>query len=624
MQLEIRLLGSVEVSVDGQVVTPGAGKRRAVLAGLALMANRAVSLNRLAEMVWSDIPPASAVANLRSHAAGLRRVLGQRLVARPNAYELQLAPHELDVLEFHRLTGEGRNHLAAEPVGAIPALTAALACWRGAAGDGLPRGTALDNYWASLDEQRLQVFEELAEARLAAGKHGDLLSELRGHLAAHPLRERAWAHLMLALYRCGDLPAALTVYRKARAALNEQLGIEPGEELTALHRAILDRAPEVSYSQRSATAVTPQRPAPAVETRPAGALGWTVPRELPPDWVTLVGRTAETADVVATVTAATPAVIVVTGPPGSGKTALAVRAAHTVAPEFPEGQVFVDLGYQASVTPGEVLARVLRALGVASAQVPDGVDERTGWFRSLVAGRRVLLVVDGVTRADQVRPLLPAGTGPALIVAGQRRLGGLDGVRRLALSPLGPASARDLLAALAGADRLAEDPTATNELVRICAGSALALRIAGARLTRGPGMSVATLVGELADGQGRLDLLTHDDQSVRASLAAGLAVVRSEDDMAALLLHLLGAFPETTPTGVVDRAAAQLGVTTQRVRQALHDLVDAHLVYWDAPRGYRLPALVREYIAELDAAQPVPANPPVNRKPPLTLLSEPA
>lgn len=226
MQLQIRLLGTVELSVDGRIVTLGAAKRRAVLAGLALEANRPVSLSRLGHMAWAGLSPASAVANLRSHIAVLRRAVGDRIVARPGAYELRLAADELDVTEFLRLLGEGRSGLAADdPATAISQLTAALALWRGAAGGGLPRGTALDSTWASLDEQRLQVFEELAQARLTAGEHAELLAGLRQHVAAHPLRERAWAQLMLALYRSGDDSAALSAYREARITLDEQLGI---------------------------------------------------------------------------------------------------------------------------------------------------------------------------------------------------------------------------------------------------------------------------------------------------------------------------------------------------------------------------------------------------------------
>ncbi|MFR9780493.1 BTAD domain-containing putative transcriptional regulator [Micromonospora sp. MS34] len=595
MELQVRLLGTVELCVDGQVVTPGAAKRRTVLAGLAIEANHSVTLPRLAQMVWSDHPPASAVANLRTHAAGLRRTLGDRLVARPQAYELRLAPHELDVTEFQRLAGEGRALLAsAEPASAVGALTAALARWRGPSGDGLPRGTSLDNRWASLDEQRLQVFEELAEARLAAGEHGQLLSELRGHLAAYPLRERAWGQLMLALYRCGDVPAALTVYRDARAVLGEQLGIEPGEELANLHRAMLDRVPELSYPPPPATPVVSEPvPPPALEGRPV--VGWAVPRELPADPVTYVGRARETAEVAATVTGGAPAAVVVTGAAGSGKTTLAVRAAHAVSAEFPDGQVFVDLGYRTSVKAGEVLARVLRALGVPAADVPDDTDERAGWFRSLVAGRRLLLVVDGVTRAAQVRPLLPAGPGPALIAVTQRHLGSLDGVRRVSLRPVGVARARDLLAAFAGPERLAAEPAATAELVRLCAGSVLALRIAGAQLGRRPDTPVSTLVAELGDGRGRLDLLAYEDLSVRASLATGVAAVRSDDEVAGRLFELLAAQPDTP----VERAATQLGVSPQRVHRALDDLVDAHLAQRDGHGDYRLPALVRDYAAEL-------------------------
>ncbi|MFG1891026.1 BTAD domain-containing putative transcriptional regulator [Micromonospora sp. NPDC049051] len=614
MKLQIRLLGSVELCVDGQSVTPGAAKRRAVLAGLALEANRPVSLSRLAAMVWPDVPPASAAANLRSHAAALRRVLGDRLVARPNAYELRLSPDELDVTEFHRLAGEGRALLAtANPASAVGTLTAALAQWRGVSGDGLPRGTALDNRWASLDEQRLQVFEELAEARLAAGEHGHLLPELRGHVAAHPLRERAWAQLMLALYRCGDVPAALTVYRDARRTLDEQLGIEPGEELAALHRAMLDRAPALAYTPPPAPVTTAPAPVapPAPDaagvapppSRPAGGACWAVPRELPAGVVTFVGRKRETDEITTALRAPTPATVVVTGAFGSGKTALAVRAAHVVAADFPDGQVYVDLNTRNPAAPGEVLARVLRAIGVHPADVPANTDERAGWYRSLVAGRRLLLVVDGVTRAAQVRPLLPAGPGPGLVVVAQRRLGSLDGVRRVTLRPLAAGDARDLLAALAGPERLAVDPAATGELVRLCAGSVLALRVAGTRLAARRRMSVGALVGQLADGRERLDLLDYEDLSVRTSLDTVVAAVRADDDVAGRILALLGAAPDALRQP--ERVARQLGISAARLHRTLDDLADAHLLqaHRNEPGGHLLPALVREYAAEL-AAEP--------------------
>lgn len=616
MQLDIRLLGPVELRVGGRRVAPGPGKRRAVLAGLALAANRSVSLDRLAAMVWSDVPPPSATANLRSHAAALRRMVGDRLVTRPNAYELRMQPDELDVTEFHRLAENGRTALVrGYALDAVPALDAALALWRGAAGEGLPTGTTLDNRWASLEEQRLQVFEVLTDARLAVGRHAELLPGLREHLAAYPLRERAWGQLMLALYRCGEVPAALAAYRDARARLDQHLGIEPGEELAALHRAILERAPDVSYTRPPPVIAAPSTadPAPAAET------GRTVPRELPPDLVTFVGRTREAGEVSTGATGRAPAVVVVTGPPGSGKTGLAVHAAHAVAGEFTDGQIFVDVAYRASVTPAELLARVLRALGVAPGDMPDSADERAGRLRSLTAGRRLLLVLDGVTGAAQVRPLLPASPGPALIAVARRALGNLDGVRRVALSPLAEPGARELLAALAGPERLAADPGATAELIGLCAGSVLALRVAGSRLATWPGMPVAALVGELTAGGSTLDLLSYDDLSVRASLAAAVAVVASEDEVAGRLFELLAACPEAP--AAVDRAAAQLGESTERIRRAMEGLVDAHLVARDGAARYRLPALVRDYAAELSTVPSGPASRLVRGNPFLTLSS---
>ncbi|MGY4899303.1 BTAD domain-containing putative transcriptional regulator [Micromonospora aurantiaca (nom. illeg.)] len=616
MQLDIRLLGPVELRVGGRRVAPGPGKRRAVLAGLALAANRSVSLDRLAAMVWSDVPPPSATANLRSHLAALRRMVGDRLVTRPNGYELRMQPDELDVTEFHRLAENGRTALVrGYALDAVPALDAALALWRGAAGEGLPTGTTLDNRWASLEEQRLQVFEVLTDARLAVGRHAELLPGLREHLAAYPLRERAWGQLMLALYRCGEVPAALAAYRDARARLDQHLGIEPGEELAALHRAILERAPDVSYTRPPPVIAAPSTadPAPAAET------GRTVPRELPPDLVTFVGRTREAGEVSTGATGRAPAVVVVTGPPGSGKTGLAVHAAHAVAGEFTDGQIFVDVAYRASVTPAELLARVLRALGVAPGDMPDSADERAGRLRSLTAGRRLLLVLDGVTGAAQVRPLLPASPGPALIAVARRALGNLDGVRRVALSPLAEPGARELLAALAGPERLASDPGATAELIGLCAGSVLALRVAGSRLATWPGMPVAALVGELTAGGSTLDLLSYDDLSVRASLAAAVAGVASEDEVAGRLFELLAACPEAP--AAVDRAAAELGESTERIRRAMEGLVDAHLVARDGAARYRLPALVRDYAAELSTVPSGPASRLVRGNPFLTLSS---
>ncbi|WIM97630.1 AfsR/SARP family transcriptional regulator [Actinoplanes oblitus] len=412
MSIEVRLLGPVELRGESGPARPGPAKQRAVLAVLALDANRPVPLNRFTELLWAGRPPASAVANIRNHIAALRRTVGGRIVSQHGAYQLNLAPHELDVTEFHRLAERGRAALAAgDPARAEPDLAAALRRWRGPAGQGLPRGAALDVLLAGLETARLRVVEDLAEARLRLGYTGELVPGLRDHLTAHPLRERAWSQLMLALYRAGDLGAALTAYRQAQAILHAQLGVDPGGELAGLHVAMLERAAWLEAPAR--------RPAPG--PRPAGV---EVPRELPPDPVFLTGHTAELAAVLAAARPGpeelAPAAVVVHGPSGAGKTALVTRAGHRLADAFPDGQVFAVAGPE--IAAADLLARVLRALGVPATEVPAPPDERLGRYRSLLATRRVLIVVDGAADAGQIRPLIPAAPGSALLVTSRRPL----------------------------------------------------------------------------------------------------------------------------------------------------------------------------------------------------------
>jgi DNA-binding SARP family transcriptional activator len=248
MPLQLCLLGNVELYVGGHLAGLGPAKRRAMLAALALEADQPVSLTRLVEAVWVGPAPRSAVANLRTHATALRRILGDRIVAVPGGYRLHLGREQVDAYEFLRMAERGRRALGTgDALQAMLQLTAALGLWRGAnAGDGLSRGTWLDPHFAGLDEQRLRALEDLVEARLALADHRDVLPTLRQHLARHPLRERAWGQLMLALYRADDSAGALETYQSARAALRDQLGVEPGPDLTALQHAILQRDPALA------------------------------------------------------------------------------------------------------------------------------------------------------------------------------------------------------------------------------------------------------------------------------------------------------------------------------------------------------------------------------------------
>ncbi|MDT5025580.1 MAG: hypothetical protein QOE61_2006 [Micromonosporaceae bacterium] len=248
MLIELRLLGSVELYVGGHAVALGPAKRRAMLAALALERNQLVSLDRLGKAVWAGLPPRSAVANLRTHAAALRRILGDRIVAVSGGYQLRAEASEVDAYAFLQLAEEGRAALGADdPRTAARRLTVALGLWRGAAaGEGLPHGTRLDVQFEGLDEHRLKVFEDLVEARLSLAEHDKVLPALRQHVACHPLRERARGQLMLALYRSGELAAALEAYHNARTTLGDELGVEPGPELVAMHRAMLERSPALS------------------------------------------------------------------------------------------------------------------------------------------------------------------------------------------------------------------------------------------------------------------------------------------------------------------------------------------------------------------------------------------
>ncbi|MEO3748012.1 BTAD domain-containing putative transcriptional regulator [Plantactinospora sp. B5E13] len=610
MRVEVRLLGAVQLYGDGRPAALGAAKRQVMLVALALEANRSVSLGRLSEMVWAGPPPRSAIANLRSHAAALRQILGDRLVAERGGYRLRLAPGELDVDEFRRLAEAGRDALAADdPQLAVSCLTSALQLWRGRAGDGLPGGTAVEARLASLDEQRLPVVEDLVEARLRQGEHLEVVPVLRQHLHHDPLRERAWGQLMLALYRSGDAAAALGAYQEVRRVLDEQLGVAPGPELSALHRAVLDRAPSLNLT-RDRIVTTFGGP----ELR----LAVEAPRELPPDGVELVGRDAEVAELLTAVRGAgrVPTTVALSGPGGSGRSALVVRVARLTAAEFPDGQVFIDLrrhqAAAAAITPVEVVARALRALDVPAAEPFDGLDELTGRYRSVLARRRVLLVVDDAEHAAQVRPLVPAEPGCAVIVTCRGRLHTLDGVRHVSVRPLAPPEGYALLASLVGAARLDAEPEATAELVRRCAGLPLALRVAGAQLAGRPEWAVALLTEQLADERHRLDVLMYGDLSVRDSVAAGYHAVRAADELTGQVFRLLGELPSPVLPAQV---AARLDVPAFRAWRALEGLVDAQLARGEARGGYRLLPFVAEYAVELAARSGPVTQPAVVPRP---------
>lgn len=592
----------------------GPQKQRAMLATLLLSANERVSLDRLVGELW-DQPPHSAVANLRTYASGLRRLLGEldgepagadRLAANAAGYQLRVDPDELDLHRFQAAIEQGRTALArGDHAAATARFREALDLWRGRPAEDVRPGPELGARITLLEEQHLSLVEDLIQARLALGEHASVTGRLRLLITAHPYRERLRHQLMLALYRSGDAPAALTAYAETRAVFADQLGLEPGTELTRLHQAILRRAPELSTPDTAAEPVDPQ-PAPTPGNPPGPA---EPPRQLPPDPAAFVGRVDELHAIERTCTAADgsrtgPAVVVLHGPGGMGKTTLAVRAAHRLAGRYPDGQLYLELQGGAPGMPGveplSALGRMLRALGVPARDVPLELAEAAARFRSETATRRLLIVLDGAAGAQQIRPLLPAGPDCAVLVTSRRPASTLDAVR-LRLDRLSDAEARQLLDTLCGDGRGAADPAAADRLAMLCDGHPLALRIAGARLAARPDWPVAVLADRLDNERGRLDELRADDLAIRSSFwntyRQLLDSADPDDRTAAAAFRSLSLL--RVPEIPAPLAAVTIGVPERRALTLLDRLTETHLLEAVGPTRFRFHDLLRLYGAEL-------------------------
>ncbi|MET8848217.1 BTAD domain-containing putative transcriptional regulator [Amycolatopsis sp. NPDC004625] len=545
-------------------------RQRTLLAVLLLNAGRPVPADVLVEALWPAGPPKSATSNLHTYLSRLReRIDGLRVEHGPLGYRLRVEPAELDLLGFRAAVAEGRQ--AADPVAAAGHYRRALALWRGPvlAGLHVPR-LAADV--ARLESERLAVFEDCVDAELAAGRHGELTGELQAMITEHPLRERPAAQLMTALHRAGQQGSALEVYRRLRTTLIEELGVEPGAEVRRVHAAVLRGEDPV-----------PRLPPPV----------WPV-CQLPPDIGDFTGRDAELAELTTVLGAGGGVpVAVLSGEPGAGKSTLAVRAAHALRRQFPDGQLYVPL---AGRDIGEVLADLLRALGVPGPAVPDDVLARAAVFRGRLSDRRVLVVLDDAADPGQVRTLLPGTPGCAVLVTSRRRLSGLAGAHRLALGPLSGADAAELLDRLAGA-RVARERADAERIITACARSPLALRIAGSRLAIRPHLRLGELADRLEDEVRRLDELTVSDLAVRSSIALSYEGLRPPARRAFRLLGRcrLADLPAWAVTTLVADPDAD---------EAVEELVEASLLEARGPDAtgegrYRMHDLVRLYAAEL-------------------------
>ena len=603
--MRVRLLGPLDVVVGGAVRPVPGLRRKAILAVLSLHAGEVVSTDRLADIVWDGCPPSTPVNTLQSHVSHLRTVLGRKaaILARPPGYVLDAGDEGTDVRLAGRLLRQAS--LAPGPADAsdpsrIRELREALALWRGRPLADLAGIPWLEDQAHRLDLLREQIRHALAEARLAAGEHAQLLPDLDQMAADHPLDERIHGQLMLALYRSGRQADALAAYRRLRITLNEQLGIDPGQALRDLETAILRQ--DVSLSLDPPTAV-------AVASRPPGTGAAPVPAQLPPAPAGFAGRDAALAGLDAMLpaadretTGAGAVIAAITGTAGVGKTALAVHWAYRARERFPDGQLYADLrGFDPTgpvMDPGQALRWFLGALGVPPERVPDGRDAKAGLYRSLLDSRRVLVVLDNARDAEQVRPLLPGSSGSMVLVTSRNQLTGLiaaEGARPHGLDLLTVPEAHDLLARRLGTCRVAAERQAAEEIIASCARLPLALTIAAARAAERPSFPLTVIAAGLRDSA-VLDPFDGGDLPVglRAAFSCSYRALSTD---AARLFRLLALHPGQDIS--LAAAASLLGAPPGQARKLLAELARAHLLGEHSPGRYACHELLRAYAAEL-------------------------
>lgn len=577
-----------------------AGPRlRVLLAALLLHANTPISGEALAEAAWDGAPPPAALRTLRSHMARLRRMLGSeggaRIKARAPGYLIRIEQLELDVLEFealcHRASAALREQCWAE---ASDAAARALRLWRGEPLLDVASQTLRDEFVPRLERMRLQSFEDQAEADLRLGRYEQMVPQLRDQVMRHPLREPLHGLLMLALVRAGCQAEALEAYQVARRVLADELGVEPGPKLRDLYQRILSGDSEFVTSARQPF------------TSPRGA----VPRQLPAPTRYFTGRQTELDTILKLTQDADRApgrggavvISAIDGAAGIGKTALAIHAAHQLAERFPDGQLYVNLhGFDPDgvpIAPSEAVRRLLHAIGVPAQRIPADIDAQAALYRSELAGRRMLVLLDNARDAAQVRPLLPGSPGCLVMITSRNQLVGLvavDGAVPLTLDLFTVHEARNLLIGRLGRERVHAEEHAVAELIDLCARLPLALNIAAARAALHPARRLSELVDELRDARRRLGALAVGDNTVDVREVFSWSY-RTLDPEPARMFRLLSLHPG--PDLSLEAAASLTARDPEHTRRALDALTSAHLLTQHTPDRYSFHDLLRVYAAD--------------------------
>jgi DNA-binding SARP family transcriptional activator len=601
--MRFRILGPMEIEGSaGPAVpyAPRAAKLRVVLGALLVRSGEVVSVQALTDELWRDDPPRTATTTLQVYISQLRKHLDaaeagsgrEALVTRQPGYVLRVAPEQLDLARFEALHASGRRALEAGDFAQAAALQRqAIGLWRGPLLSDTPHGPALEAAAVRLEEAGVAALDQRIRADLELGRHRDLIAELQSVTARYPLREEFHGHLMLALFRAGRQAEALRAFGQLRHTLVEELAIEPGPALQRLHGRILG----------GDAGLLADEAAPAGPVTVTGSRGRPV--ALPAADPAFTGRQDELARVVELLTSApTGTCVAVAGMPGVGKTALAVEAAHRCAEAFPDGRLFLDLEPEPGrpLGPAQALTRLLRRAG-ETGPLPETVEDLRDALHALLAGRRLLLVLDHAGSEAQLRPLLPATEGCRALITMRPTPASLAAVRTVSLAPLGAEAARSLLAAASGAGSAGDadtvrvpDPAALAEVAAVCGGLPLALRSAAAQLAARPHWSPRTLAARLRDPRDRLDTLRVGELDVRAALSTAYAAATEQQRRSFRLLALLPQAPFGTGP-----AAAVLGLGADAAGRSVEGLVDARLLEADDTGRFRFHPLLRLLAGEL-------------------------
>ncbi|MGW0187125.1 BTAD domain-containing putative transcriptional regulator [Streptomyces sp. NPDC003362] len=580
--LRFSVLGPVRAWRGDEPLNTGSPQQRALLAALLLREGRTATAAELIDALWGEEPPSQALAAVRTYASRLRKALDAGvLVSESGGYAIRgLGEGALDLATAQELAAEAEKAKAGGDLGrARDVLKRALALWDGETLAGVP-GPYAEAQRVRLEEWRLQVLESRLDMDLEQGSHAEAVSELTALTAAHPLRERLRELLMLALYRSGRQAEALAVYADTRRLLADELGVDPRPGLSDLQQRILRADP--GLAEPSAPAAEPA----VVPVRPA-QLPATVP-----DFTGRASFVSELSEVLASAEGRVMAVSALAGIGGVGKTTLAVHVAHQARAAFPDGQLYVDLqgAGQRAAEPETVLGSFLRALGTADSAIPDSLEERSALYRSVLDGRRVLVLLDNARDAAQVRPLLPGTSGCAALVTSRVRMVDLAGAHLVDLDVMSPDEALALFTKIVGEERVASEREAALDVVAACGFLPLAIRIAASRLAARRTWTVTVLAAKLADERRRLDELQAGDLAVKATFELGYGQLEPAQARAFRLLGLADGPDISLPA-----AAAVLDLPAEDTEDLLESLVDTSLLESAAPGRYRFHDLVRLY-----------------------------